>query len=461
MIKKIIALLVAVTLFSSFIPAFAVAVPELTYEVKDLDQIIKLGSTFEMAVALSEDIQDLFSFDLYIEFDNEFLKAVEDDDITNPSPTVIGYGGISIIDNENGKIRYSYCTQGKNLPDSRLALIKFKVLKEGETTLKFGDGTKLLTDATNSSPEIDFKPVDFSINIGEVPATPRVTTSISQDIIYRATDIKLKCDTEDAVIYYTLDGDTPTTASSKYNGGIRLPARSVTVCAIAVKYGVSSKVMEKNYKFVNYGGSSGGGGGGGTGLVLNPNLPATTPSTGTKPTSFSDIQSHWAESYITELIDQKIINGYEDNTIRPNGEITRAEATKIIVTAIGDSASDTISYSFADNGDIPEWASGYVQTAVDKGIMTGYEDNTFKPNQRVSRKELAVMTMKAFGFGEDKYKALDFADGNEIASWAYGYIAKAVSLSIITGYEDNTFKADNPVTRAEACAIISKCLKAK
>ncbi len=68
------------------------------------------------------------------------------------------------------------------------------------------------------------------------------------------------------------------------------------------------------------------------------------------------------------------------------------------------------------------------------------------------------MAVNAFGFEgtEDK---LNFTDSNTIPNWAKSHISKAVSLNIINGYSDNTFKPDKAVTRAEACKILDKCLE--
>lgn len=189
---------------------------------------------------------------------------------------------------------------------------------------------------------------------------------------------------------------------------------------------------------------------------------ASNPSTGTPaPTpdvQYADIQDHWAKDYILTLIDKGVISGYEDGTVRPDNLINRQEATKIIVSAIGKAAGDGANLSFTDADAIDAWAKGWVQTAVDEKIMNGYDDGSFRPAQSVSRAELAVIAMRAFGFGEDS-AALTFTDKDAIPDWAKGFIAKASSMSIINGYEDGSFQPENFVTRAEACAIIAKCLE--
>ena len=172
---------------------------------------------------------------------------------------------------------------------------------------------------------------------------------------------------------------------------------------------------------------------------------------------FSDISAHWAKAYIDELVNGGIINGYEDKTFRPDDLITRAEAVKLIVCAMKLQPSQIPNLNFNDNLDIPSWATGYIQTALEKGITNGYDDNTFKAMQNVSREELSVLAIRAFGGAQGKYN-VGFADKNEISNWALAYINSATELGIITGYEDNTFKPSNKVTRAEALAIVVKCM---
>lgn len=204
------------------------------------------------------------------------------------------------------------------------------------------------------------------------------------------------------------------------------------------------------------------------------NTPSTTPIPTITPTStlmpsatplpfssgnstFKDLDKHWAKSIIEKLSSKGIIAGYPDGTIKPDSTMTRAEAAVLIAKAMG-LKSISPKLTFKDAADIPTWASGYVQAVVDKGIIKGYEDGKFKPNNLLTRKEIVVMAVNAFGFEgtEDK---LNFTDSNTIPNWAKSHISKAVSLNIINGYSDNTFKPDKAVTRAEACKILDKCLE--
>jgi len=173
--------------------------------------------------------------------------------------------------------------------------------------------------------------------------------------------------------------------------------------------------------------------------------------------SFADDEDIVNKEAVKAMAELGIINGYEDGTLKPDNQVTRAEVVKIIVSSLGLKPSEDLSLSFDDNDDIADWAKGYIKVAVEKGIITGYEDNTFKPGQSITRQELVVIAARAFnisGGGE-----LSFDDGWKIAPWAKDSVLAAVGLGIVSGYDDNEFKPTRPVTRGEACKIISLCME--
>lgn len=171
-----------------------------------------------------------------------------------------------------------------------------------------------------------------------------------------------------------------------------------------------------------------------------------------------DVKGHWAEKHITNLLKLNVAGGYPDGTMKPDNLITRAEAAKVAVNALGISPSDSSDLSFKD--EIPDWVKGYLRSAVDKGIIKGYEDNTFRASNKITRKEMTVIIMRAFNLGESGTPA-GFSDENKIPAWAKGYIARAAELGIVKGFEGNAFKPDGNSTRAEMFTILSRCLELK
>ena len=145
------------------------------------------------------------------------------------------------------------------------------------------------------------------------------------------------------------------------------------------------------------------------------------------------------------------INGYEDGTFRPDATITRAEATAILARVSTDYNNQYYASGFSDASG---WSSNYIGFASQKGLVNGYEDGTFKPDANMTRAEFATVIAKFLGLG--KKEGSNFADSQN--HWAIGYISALVEKGIINGYEDNTFKPDASITRAEAVKVINAAL---
>lgn len=173
----------------------------------------------------------------------------------------------------------------------------------------------------------------------------------------------------------------------------------------------------------------------------------------------SDIAGHWAEATIRELIDKGVIAGYPDGTFRPESTITRAEFATIVVKALGLTLDQNPSLAFSDASSIPVWASVYIAAAHREGIIGGYTDGSFGPGRNITRAEMAVMAARALGVKSTAGARLEFADASAIPAWAAGSIAYTVERGIFSGYPDNTFRQANRATRAEACAIILKMMQ--
>jgi hypothetical protein len=169
--------------------------------------------------------------------------------------------------------------------------------------------------------------------------------------------------------------------------------------------------------------------------------------------SYSDIeQSDWFYANVDDLISKDIVNGYSDGTFKPKKNITRAEFCKVLMTALGESPSlATSSYSDTKS----HWARGYIEAAKELNIASGYPNGDFRPESNITRAEIAKMIATAQGFSTTD-TASGFSDCK--GYWADQYIAVLKSSSIITGYQDETFRPLNYATRAEVCKIISTML---
>lgn len=166
-----------------------------------------------------------------------------------------------------------------------------------------------------------------------------------------------------------------------------------------------------------------------------------------------DIKGHWAEENIKELVAAGAIQGYEDSTFKPNQPITRGEFAAILGKAYhldsqgGKSFEDTAGH----------WAEKAVGAAAAQGILAGYSEKRFGPDDPITREQMAVMMVKAAQLSPAQGKA--FADREAISAWAEEAVGSATAQGIMTGYEDNTFRPRAHATRAEAATVIVKAMK--
>ncbi len=449
--KKLISILLVLVLSLSMITVTYADDMQIGLAVRTLSENIIPGETFKVILYADSDIYPIYSYQFKIDFDNTYFN------LENVYSSVdSSYEGLKAIDNEQGTATFAAFINGAELSENnddnlyKIATMEFETLKaidENKTISFDAEETVFLNEAGEP---LETQLQNLEIVIPEAP-TKR---SPKRDTFLAGETAKFVSATEDADIYYTtVRGDTPAT---KQNGTIKL-TKNVTFYVVAKKYGISSPVSE--FKLSLNRQSVPMGGGSNTGSVTPEPTPTPTPTPAPQtPVKYADIQQHWARDNIIKLINKGIVSGYEDGTVKPDNQITRQEIAKLIVSALDAEAADTIELTFKDSADIADWAKGYVQTAVNLGILNGYDDGTFKPTQPVSRKELAKIAMAAFKYEQTQDK-LDFHDEATIPAWAYGYVSAAVKNGIITGYEDGTFKPDRNVTRAETCTILVKCLK--
>lgn|GEM_PF-2417840 len=192
------------------------------------------------------------------------------------------------------------------------------------------------------------------------------------------------------------------------------------------------------------------------------NQPAAGNATGANTsqpssTQVKDIQNHWAKTYIEKLINRKVISGYADGSFKPDNNISRAEFAKLITVALNLPINPNVNLSFSDSAKIDAWARPYIGAAVNAGIISGYSDKSFQPGRNISRSEIAVMIARAIKSSDGK--ALTFVDAQKIPSWAAPSVKAAVQKGIINGKPGNRFMPADNATRAEAATMIAKTLE--
>jgi len=167
---------------------------------------------------------------------------------------------------------------------------------------------------------------------------------------------------------------------------------------------------------------------------------------------FKDINNHWAADTIIEAVDRGFFTGYEDQTFKPNNPITRAEFAVIIDRALDLDSSGGTSKPLNDINN--HWAKEAIEKAQKAGIVNGYEDGSFRPNNRVSRAEIAAMVARALQLEPNTSGSTGFNDDSQIPNWATGYVSIMKEQGIITGREGNTFVPSANTTRAEGAVIL-------
>ncbi len=167
----------------------------------------------------------------------------------------------------------------------------------------------------------------------------------------------------------------------------------------------------------------------------------------------SDINSHWAKDTIAILFDKGIINGFLDGTFKPDNNITVAEFTKIIATSNGQSINTTTS---------GEWYVPYVEAATKRGIIRSGEFKAVDWDRHITRGEMARMVSRALTDESHPQNLQDYSvrikDFGQIEANMSEDILFAYYTGIMGGYPDGTFRAGAKATRAEASTMIERLI---
>ena len=207
------------------------------------------------------------------------------------------------------------------------------------------------------------------------------------------------------------------------------------------------------------GGNDGTTSGGGPSIIAPGNTGAvTTPNTNTnyKP-DFQDLDSvEWARTAINGLAMRGMISGRDQYTFDPNANITRAEYCQILMGAINALNAKGES-TFAD---VPStaWYYNAVSVASQLGIVSGYGDGNFGPNDLITRQDMALMTYKTAQIMNKSLEPVNaeitFEDSHEIADYAFEAVMTLQKAGIINGMTDTTFEPLSNATRAQSAKVI-------
>lgn len=172
--------------------------------------------------------------------------------------------------------------------------------------------------------------------------------------------------------------------------------------------------------------------------------------------NFSDMSGHWAENVVSEMADKGILNGFTDGTFKPNESVTREQFSKILVESLKlEENRNTTNFNDVEDS---RWSKKYIDIAskyLNSYWVSGKEH--FKPTEASVREDVAVAVVKACGLENDvvDYTLLNqFTDENEISEYNKSYIAIAVKHGIMKGNADGTFNPKGNLTRAEVSQLM-------
>ncbi|MBE6597941.1 MAG: S-layer homology domain-containing protein [Ruminococcaceae bacterium] len=198
-----------------------------------------------------------------------------------------------------------------------------------------------------------------------------------------------------------------------------------------------------------------------SGVLAAAMISASASFISAAPVTFTDVDQHWAKSYITYLVEKDVLNGYkqDDGTymFKPEDTVTRAEFIKMMDETFG--LTETANISGKYNDVKPEdWYYEYFAKAVAQGYIHNY-GNTATPNGALSREEATSLLVRYLDLSdEETLPASTFTDYAKISSYYSRDVLKAAKANLINGYKENdgtsTFRPQNTLTRAEALTIL-------
>jgi len=186
--------------------------------------------------------------------------------------------------------------------------------------------------------------------------------------------------------------------------------------------------------------------------------------------SFSDLEGHWARSYIENLAELGYINGYSDGTVQPEGKITTCEALALLARLypLSDAALGFIhdDYgTFVENNIDPtlKWAYDEIEVCLASGILSEKELKNLRLTAPIGKETLAVLLVRALRLTKEA-NAIDpdlltFADAEDITEQYRGHIAVLADIGVVTGDNQNNFLPRSSVTRAVVATMLTRALE--
>jgi len=194
------------------------------------------------------------------------------------------------------------------------------------------------------------------------------------------------------------------------------------------------------------------GGGGGSGGGGTTSTPTTTPTTPSEVV----VEPEAPLVSLNKEDHYAYMVGYPDNTFRPEGKVTREEVATVFYKLLDEQSRTgmtTKANNFSDL-EVDRWSCTPIATLAAASIITGYEDGTFRPGNVITRAELATIASKF-----DNLSPFESNKFSDVAGhWANTFINSAAQKGWVNGYEDGTFKPEQAITRAEFATLVNNVL---
>lgn len=179
--------------------------------------------------------------------------------------------------------------------------------------------------------------------------------------------------------------------------------------------------------------------------------------------AFKDLGNNWARESINRLVGLGVISGYSDKTFRPSNNITRAEFVHLLVKSTGvKSSTGTLPFTDVKSN---YWARDSILAAYQKGLITGYQDNTFRPEDTITRSEMVAMLARGLEQkpvqnsnqlrANGQLAVQKFKDINN-TTWYTDALSILLQLDMITGYQDGSFRPAAKSSRAEVAVMLER-----
>lgn len=163
----------------------------------------------------------------------------------------------------------------------------------------------------------------------------------------------------------------------------------------------------------------------------------------------------WYQDSVNKLVSWDVLKGYPDGTLQPETPITRAEFVAMVNRAYGYKDAGPTPFQDVAPGD---WYAGDISVAYTAKYFFGTSATTASPNSNLTREEALVLLSRNMRLEETQGEVMEFTDGRDFSGWSRGYVQNAVRKGVVGGYEDLSFRPQNNITRGEMATMLAHAL---